>query len=221
MRILVAEDEPAIVRIIRNGLQQSGHIVDSVEDGNEAKERVEIYDYNVIILDIMLPGAEGLEVCSHIRNLGLDSKIIMLTARDDIDSKVACLNAGADDYMTKPFSIVELEARVRAVGRRERIACGAKLKMKSLTLDPLTKTVFVKDNLVKTSLTEYRLLEYLLRHRNEICTRTMLDENVWGDKGHASNVIDATISQLRKKLKKADKGLDVIHTVPKSGYRIY
>lgn len=221
MKILVVEDEPAIVRIIKNGLQQSGHVVDAVEDGIEAKTRVEVYDYNVIILDIMLPGIEGLELCSHIRRLGLDSKVIMLTAKDDIDSKVACLNAGADDYMTKPFSIIELEARVRAVGRRERIASGTKLEMKTLKIDPLTKVVFVKGKPIKTSLTEYRLLEYLLRHRNEICTRTMLGENVWGDKEHVSNVIDVTISKLRKKLKKANDDMDIIHTIPKSGYRVY
>ncbi len=220
MRILVVEDEPAIARIIKSGLSKSGHIVDTVEDGEEAKNRVEVYDYDVIILDVMLPGADGYEVCYHIRNLGLNSKIIMLTAKDDIDSKVSGLNVGADDYMTKPFSINELEARVRALARREKIFHSTKLKIGNLTIDQSTKTIAVNKKFLKVSLTEYRLLEYLIRHRNEVCSRTMLNENVWGDKDHISNVIDATVSKLRTRIKKLNNGKDIIHTVPKSGYRI-
>lgn len=221
MKILIVEDEPSISRIIKSGLSKSGHVVDVVEDGIEAKNRVEIYDYDIVILDIMLPGADGQEICAHIRNLGLNSKIIMLTAKDDIDSKVSCLNVGADDYMTKPFSINELDARIRALSRREKMVHGNKLKISGLILDLATKTANVNNNPLRVSLTEYRLLEYLLRHRNEVCTRTMLNENVWGDKSHRSNTIDATISKLRKKIKKLNNGTDIIHTIPKSGYRVY
>ncbi|HCP08226.1 MAG TPA: DNA-binding response regulator [Candidatus Moranbacteria bacterium] len=221
MRILVVEDEPAIARIIKSGLQKGGHVVDVVEDGIEAKNRVEIYDYDIAVLDVMLPGADGYEICYFIRNLGLDTKIIMLTAKDDIDSKVSGLDVGADDYMTKPFAISELEARIRALARRERIVCGAKLKVKSLTLDLSTKTALVNNKPLKTSLTEYRLLEYLIRHKDEVCSRTMISENVWGDKDHISNVIEATISKLRNKIKKLNNNKDIIFTIPKSGYRIY
>lgn len=117
MKILLAEDDPSIARIVKIGLQSGGHVVDIVDDGQEAKERVEVYDYDVIILDVMLPGMDGFKVCRHIRNSGINSKIIMLTARDDVDSRVAGLNMGADDYMTKPFSIRELDARIRALAR--------------------------------------------------------------------------------------------------------
>jgi len=221
MRILVVEDEPAIARIIKSGLQRSGHIVDVVEDGIEAKNRLEVYDYEIIILDIMLPGADGYEICHYARNLGLDSKIIMLTARDDIDSKVSALNLGADDYMTKPFSIDELDARIRALSRRERIVCGTKLKVNNLVIDLSAKSISIKNKPLKTSLTEYRLIEYLIRNRNNVCTRTMLKEHVWGDKEHISNVIDATMSKLRVKMRKLNNGTDLIHTIPKSGYRIF
>lgn len=221
MRILVVEDEPAIARIIKSGLEKSGHIVDMVDDGNEAKSRTEVYDYEVIILDVMLPGADGYEICHHIRNLGLDSKVIMLTAKDDIDSKVSALNLGADDYMTKPFSINELEARVRALSRRERIVCGTKIKVNNMVIDLAAKNITIKGKPLKTSLTEYRLIEYLVRNRNNVCSRTMIKEHVWGDKDHFSNIIDATISKLRKKIKKLNSNIDLIHTLPKSGYRIY
>jgi DNA-binding response OmpR family regulator len=221
MKILAVEDEPSIARIIKNSLEKSGHLVDVIDDGVEAQQRVEVFDYDVIILDIMLPGADGYEVCRHIRELGLDSKIIMLTAKDDLDSKVSGLNMGADDYMTKPFSVEELEARIRALSRREKIVYGTKIRVNSLVLDTATKTIKIHGASLKTSLMEYRLVEYLLRHRNTICTRTMLKENVWGDKSHISNVMNATISKLRAKMRKLNNNEDIIHTVPKSGYKIY
>jgi two-component system OmpR family response regulator len=221
MKILAVEDEQAIARIIKNSLQKCGHIVDVIDDGQEAKDRVEVYDYDVIILDVMLPGADGFEICRHIRSLGLDAKIIMLTARDDIDSKVAGLNVGADDYLTKPFSVDELEARIRALSRRTKITHGEKLKIKALMLDCAVKKAFVNGSPISLLPTEYRLLEYLMRHSGEICTRTMLSENVWGEKNHISNSIVATLSKLRGKIKKLNNGIDLISTVPKTGYRIY
>ncbi len=221
MRILVVEDEPAIARIIKTGLEKSGHIVDVVDDGNEAKNRTDVYDYEIIILDVMLPGADGYEVCHHIRNLGLDSKIIMLTAKDDIDSKVSALNLGADDYMTKPFSIHELDARIRALARREKIIYGTKIQINNLVLDPAKKSITINTKQLKTSLTEYRLMEYLIRNRNNVCSRTMIKEHVWGEKDHFSNIIDATMSKLRSKIKKLNNNIDLIHTLPKSGYRIF
>jgi DNA-binding response OmpR family regulator len=221
MKILAVEDEPAIARLIRNSLQRSGHLVDVVEDGAEAMERVEVYDYDVIILDIMLPGTDGYEICRHIRKLGLDAKIIMLTAKDDVDSKIKCLNLGADDYMTKPFSFEELEARVRALARREKLAHSVNLQTDGLILDIAKRVTKINGKPMKTSLTEFRLLEYLLRKKNKVCTRTMLQENVWGDEEHISNVMTATISKLRAKIRKMNGGKDIIQTVPKSGYIIY
>jgi DNA-binding response OmpR family regulator len=221
MRILVVEDEPAISRILINGLQKSGHIVDLAEDGLEAIKRVEIYDYDIVVLDVMLPEVDGFEVCRHIRKLGLDSKIIMLTAKDDIDNKVLSLNIGADDYMTKPFSLEELDARVRALGRREKLAGKMQLKFDCLEIDLATRTVTVNRKPLKTSLIEFRLLEYLIRNQNRFCTRTMLIEHVWGDKANTSNTVTVTISRLRSRIRKLNNSKDIIHTVPKSGYRVY
>lgn len=220
MKILLVEDELAIARIIKNGLQRSGHIIDHIEDGAEAKAKVEIYDYDVAILDIMLPGADGYDICRHVRKLGLDLKILMLTAKDDIDSKVLSLNIGADDYMTKPFSLEELDARVRALGRREKIIGGINLKADGLVLNLATRTATVKSKSLKTTLTEFRLLEYLIRNKNRFCTRTMLNENVWGGKENDSNTISATVSRLRVKIRKLNDGSDIICTIPKSGYGI-
>jgi DNA-binding response OmpR family regulator len=220
MKILLVEDEPAIARIIKNGLQRSGHIIDHIEDGAEAKEKIEVYDYDIAILDILLPGADGYEICRHIRKLGLNLKILMLTAKDDIDSKVTSLNIGADDYMTKPFSLEELDARVRALGRREKLVGDIKLKVDSLTLNLATRTATVNNKPLKTTLTEFRLLEYLIRNQNRFCTRTMLSENVWGGKENDSNTISATISRLRAKIRKLNNGSDIIYTIPKSGYGI-
>jgi DNA-binding response OmpR family regulator len=221
MKILAVEDEQSIARIIKNALEKSGHLVDVIDDGIEAQQRVEVFDYDVIILDIMLPGADGFDVCRHVRDLGLDSKIIMLTAKDDLDSKIAGLNIGADDYLTKPFSIEELEARIRALSRREKLVRGIRMKANSLILDTGTKIVTVNNKQLKTTLTEFRLIEYLMRHKDGVCTRTMLMENVWGNKDHISNVMNATISKLRAKIRKLNNNEDIIHTVPKSGYRIY
>lgn len=221
MKILIVEDEPAISKIVRNSLTRSGHVVDLVEDGIEAKNRVEVYDYDIIILDVLLPGADGHEICRHIRDLGLESKILMLTARSDIDSKVLSLNIGADDYMTKPFSLEELDARVRALGRREKLSSQNRLRVDSLELDRAARTATVNKKKMKVTLTEYRLLEYLIRNQNKLCSRTMLFENVWGGKEHASNTITATMSHLRAKIRKLNNDKDIIHTVPKSGYAIY
>lgn len=220
MKILIVEDEPAIARLVGNSLQRSGHLVDTVDDGLEAIQRIDVYDYDVMILDIMLPGADGYEICQHIRSLGLNSKIIMLSARDDIDSKIKCLNIGADDYMTKPFSFAELEARVRALSRREKLVRTKNLEAGGLALDIEKRTAAVNDKPLKTSLIEFRLLEYLIRNKSKICTRTMLKENIWGQKERLSNVMNATMSKLRAKIKKLNNNKDIIKTVPKSGYII-
>jgi DNA-binding response OmpR family regulator len=220
MKILVVEDEPPISRIIEKVLSRSGHLVDTIFDGLEAKERLDSYDYDILILDIMLPGADGPELCKYARSIGLNAKILMLTARDDIDSKVACLNLGADDYMTKPFSLEELEARVRALGRREKSSRMDNLVFGSLVLNLETKVATVNKKKLKTTLTEFRILEYLMRRKGSLCTRTMLEENIWGNKQNLSNVITATISKLRSKIKKLNDGRGIIQAVPQSGYRL-
>jgi DNA-binding response OmpR family regulator len=220
MRILTVEDEPSILRLIRNALERSGHLVDTAEDGAEAIRKIEIYDYDIIILDIMLPELDGTEVCRYIRKLKLNSKIIMLTAKDDVDTKIKCLNMGADDYMTKPFSFDELDARIRALSRREKIFSGLKLKADSLELDPITRTIKLGGKKLKVTHIEFRLMEFLIRHKNQICTRTMLEENVWGNKENVSNVMNATVSKLRNKIKKISKDKNIIKTMSKSGYMI-
>lgn len=220
MRILSVEDEPAIIKLIKNKLQHSGNIVDVVYDGLEAMNKIDAYDYDVIILDIMLPGADGYEICKHIRKLGLNTKILMLTAKEDVESKVKCLNMGADDYMTKPFSLDELEARVRALSRREKLVRGTIVTSGPVSIDTSNKKVMVNGKTVRLALTEFRLLEYLIRNKNSLCTRTMLEENIWGNKGTISNVMNATISKLRSKIKKLNDGKDIIKTIPRSGYMI-
>ena len=145
----------------------------------------------------------------------------MLTAKDDIDNKIKCLNLGADDYMTKPFSFDELDARVRALGRREKLVHGTSLAAGPLILDTGKKMARVNGKKLKTSLIEFRLLEYLIRMKGKICTRTMIKENVWGNKENISNVMNATISNLRSKIRKLNRKEDIIITIPKSGYIIY
>lgn len=220
MTILVVEDEVKITRFIKKGLEMEHYTVDTAYDGLEALEKAEINNYDLIILDIMLPKMDGIDVCKKLREEKVETPIIMLTARDTVEDRVNGLDAGADDYLVKPFSFGELVARIRALLRREKTVKTTKLQVGDLSLDPATHEVFRGDKEIQLSSKEYRLLDYMMRRPGHVCTRTMIGEHIWGyNFTDDSNVIDVYISYLRKKI---DSGFNrkLIHTVRDVGYKI-
>lgn len=220
MTILVVEDEKKIIRFIKKGLEMEHYTVDLAYDGEEALRLAEVNGYDVIVLDLMLPKMDGIEVCKKIREMGVETPVIMLTARDTIEDRIMGLDAGADDYLVKPFAFGELLARVRALLRREKTVQRTKLQVGDLVLDPVTHEVFRGERLVELTSKEYRLLDYLMRRPGQVCTRTMIGEHIWGyDFSDDSNVIDVYISYLRKKI---DAGFKekLLHTVRDVGYKL-
>ncbi len=220
MTILVVEDEIKITRFIKKGLEMEHYTVDTAYDGKEALEKAEINNYDLIILDIMLPKMDGIEVCKRIREKKIETPIIMLTARDTIEDRINGLDVGADDYLVKPFAFGELIARIRALLRRERTVKSTKLQVGDLLLNPATHEIFRGDKELYLSSKEYRLLDYMMRRPGHVCTRTMIGEHIWGyNFKDDSNVIDVYISYLRRKI---DKGFHnkLIHTVRDVGYKI-
>jgi heavy metal response regulator len=221
MRILVVEDEHKISAYVKRGLEEAGYAVDAVFSGLEALDWAEAAPYDLIILDIMLPKMDGLSVCEELRKRGNRVPILMLTARDAIDDRVAGLDAGADDYLVKPFALKELLARVRALTRR--VADAPKspvLQTADLEVDTLTHYVKRGEKSIKLTAKEYAVLECLMREPERILTRTMIAEHVWNyDVYNQSNVVDVYIRNLRRKI---DDGyeLKLIHTVRGAGYRI-
>jgi heavy metal response regulator len=220
MTILVVEDEVKITRFIKKGLEMEHYTVEVAYDGEEALEKAEINNYDLIIMDIMLPKMDGVEVTRKLRERKVETPIIMLTARDTIDDRVKGLDAGADDYLVKPFAFGELVARIRALLRREKTVKSTKLQVGDLVLDPATHEVYRGDKEIKLSSKEYRLLDYMMRRPGHVCTRTMIGEHIWGyNFTDDSNVIDVYISYLRKKIDSGFKN-KLIHTVRDVGYKI-
>ncbi len=220
MRVLVVEDDLRIAEFIRKGLEEEGHAVDVAHDGDEALDWPSVVDFDVIVLDIMLPGRDGIEVCRTLRTRGVRTPILMLTARDTIDDRVAGLDSGADDYLVKPFAFAELLARLRALLRREPVLLGTTLEVANLTLDTVTRQVARAGQPVTLTNKEYALLEYLMRHPNQVLTRTMIAEHVWNfDFDTGTNVIDVHIRYLRRKIDDQHE-LKLIQTVRGAGYRI-
>ncbi len=220
MTILVVEDEIKITRFIKKGLELDHYTVETAYDGEEALEKIEINNYDLIILDVMLPKVDGIEVCRRARENKIETPIIMLTARDTVDDRVRGLDVGADDYLVKPFAFGELLARIRALLRREKTVKATKLTIADLVLNPTTHEVFRGDKEVSLSSKEYRLLDYMMRRPGTVCTRTMIGEHIWGYSfNDESNVIDVYISYLRKKI---DSGFrnPLIHTIRDVGYKI-
>ena len=220
MIILVVEDEIKITRFIKKGLEMEHYTVDTAYDGEEALEKAEINNYDLIILDIMIPKIDGIDTCRQIREKRIDTPIIMLTARDTVADRIKGLDAGADDYLVKPFAFGELVARIRALLRREKSVKSTKLQVGNLTLDPSKHEVYRNDKEINLSSKEYRLLDYMMRRPGYICTRTMIGEHIWGyNFTDESNVIDVYISYLRKKI---DRGFQkkLIYTVRDVGYKI-
>jgi two-component system OmpR family response regulator len=220
MRVLVVEDETRLAGLLAEGLRWAEYTVDLALDGEEALDFASTGSYNAIVLDIMLPRLDGLEVCRRLRATGCLTPILMLTAKDAVADRIAGLDSGADDYLIKPFVMGELLARLRALLRREAARKEPILKVAELTLDPAHRTVcWSADELVLTP-REYRLLEVLMRQAGWVVTREMIVESVWGfDFTDASNLVEVYIRRLRRKL--AEHGAPpLIQTVRGVGYRI-
>ena len=220
MRVLVVEDDLRIAEFIRKGLEEEGHAVDVAHDGDEALDWPAVVDFDAIVLDIMLPGLDGIEVCQTLRTRGVRTPILVLTARDTVDDRVAGLDSGADDYLVKPFAFAELLARLRALMRREPVLLGTTLEVADLSLDTSTRQVSRAGQPVTLTNKEFALLEYLMRHPNQVLTRTMIAEHVWNfDFDTGTNVIDVHIRYLRRKIDDPHD-LKLIQTVRGAGYRI-
>ncbi len=220
MRVLLIEDDPTLGPSIKQGLELTNYAVDLLTDGADGLQMALTFPYDVIILDVMLPGMQGFDVCRKIREAGHRVPIIMLTALSTIDQRVAGLDSGADDYLVKPFANAELLARVRALLRREAPSKAPELHFLDITLDPKTREVRRGDRMVDLSAKEYALLELLLRNPRQVLTRSMIADHVWNyDADNISNVIDVYIRYLRRKLCEAGEA-DLIHTVRGAGYQL-
>jgi heavy metal response regulator len=220
MRILVVEDERKIANFIKKGLMEEHYAVDVAYDGEEGFLMAQAVDYDAIVLDIMLPRKSGMDFCIELRRRRKYTPILMLTAKDTVDDKVNGLDAGADDYLTKPFVFKEFLARIRALVRRDSPERYTKLQIGELVLDATTHEVYRSGKTIYLSNKEYSLLEYLMRHAGQVITRTQISEHIWDyDFDCESNVIDVYIRYLRKKI---DEGYDqkLIHTVRGVGYKI-
>ncbi len=218
MKILIAEDDKHLAQAMKSGLEESGYAVDWVSDGESALEMVSAYSYDMLILDIMLPGIDGFSVCKTIRSKGVELPILMLTARYQEEDKVRGLDCGADDYLVKPFSYPELYARIRALLRRGVGSRTTEITIGQLALDTVLKKVKYAGLPVNLTSKEYAILEYLVINRNGVVTREMLEEHVWDcEHGAFSNVIEVLVSRIRKKLCPEDKEA-VIRTVKGLGY---
>ncbi|MCX6811621.1 MAG: response regulator transcription factor [Candidatus Berkelbacteria bacterium] len=220
MIILVVEDEKKIASFIKRALEMEKYTVELAYTGEEALEKAEINDYDLIILDVMLPGSDGFTVCEKLRKMKINSPLIMLTAKTQVSERIKGLDSGADDYLTKPFSIDELLARIRSLLRRGKKAVTPKLKISDLTLDPKSHEVNRGKNELRLTAKEYKILDFLMRREGEVCTRSMIGEHVWGYNFNSlSNVIDAHISNLRRKVDGKNK-IQLIETVRGGGYKI-
>jgi two-component system, OmpR family, response regulator len=220
MRALVVEDEVKMAALIRRGLVEEGYAADVARTGEEALWMARATPYDAIVLDVMLPGRNGLEVCRSLRESGVWSPILMLTARDGVEDKVSGLDSGADDYLSKPFSFAELLARLRALTRRGPSERPAVLEVGTLRLDPATRQAWRGEAEVDLSAKEFALLETFMRNPGDVLTRLDLLEHAW-DYGYEnrSNVVDVYVRYLRAKIDRPF-GLDSIETVRGVGYRL-
>jgi len=201
MHILLVEDELKMARALRRGLEQEGHSVDSAPDGDDALSRGVEFEYDAIVLDVMLPGRDGFSICRELRARDRWAPVLMLTARDAVEDRIRGLDAGADDYLVKPFAFGELLARLRALVRRGVSERPAVLTVGDVELDPAAHTVTRDGSLVDLSVREFSLLEFLMRHAGEVVSRTRILEQVWDvNYDGFSNVVDVYIGYLRKKL---------------------
>ena len=220
MKILIVEDEEKISNFIKKGLKEEGYLVEVSEDGEKARNLIFSNNYDLVILDLMLPNIDGITLCGQIRKRGINIPILILSAKDNVKDKVQGLNSGADDYLTKPFSFEELLARVRALLRGKANKEITKLKLEDLEMDLLSHTVKRGGKEIILSTKEYMLLEYLMRNAENVVTRTMILENVWGlGFDTFTNIVDVYINYLRNKI---DKDFDkkLLHTMRGRGYML-
>src|SRR5688572_8599472 len=220
MRILVVEDDVKMAALVRRGLVEEGLAADVARSGDDALWMAAATDYDAIVLDVMLPGADGFEVCRRLRESGRWAPVLMLTARDAVEDRVTGLDAGADDYLTKPFSFAELLARLRALARRPPLERPAVVEVGDLRLDPSTRQVWRGDAEVALSSKEFALLETFMRHAGEVLSRYQLLEHCW-DYGYdnRSNVVDVYVRYLREKIDRPF-GRSSLETVRGAGYRL-
>jgi DNA-binding response OmpR family regulator len=219
MRVLIIEDDPSMARLLQKGLEEENHVVSLALNGRDGLELAESFEFDVIVLDRMLPAMDGLEVARKLRKHRNAIPILMLTARDAIPDVVSGLDAGADDYLTKPFSFAEFLARLRALGRRPKAAVHARrLEIADLALDPGTHQVFRGRHEIRLTPTEYKLLEFLMRRSGGVVPRHAIVEGVWGlESDVEENTLDAFIRLLRSKVDHGHKQR-LIHTVRGFGY---
>jgi DNA-binding response OmpR family regulator len=220
MRVLLIEDDRKAARLLARGLQEEGFVVDVVHTAEEGDEEAFVLPYDLIVLDWMLPGKDGLTLCRDLRQRGCKTPVLMLTARDALGDRVAGLNTGADDYLTKPFAFDELLARVRALLRRSEITRPVVLAVADLSLDPLSQRVLRGGMALELTHKEFAILQILLRHAGEVVSRSRLAEQVWKDDLIAiDNLIDVHIGNLRRKVD-APPAAPLIHTVRGRGFRL-
>ena len=221
MKILVVDDERAVRESLRRALELEGYEIELAADGREALERLEAESQpDVLVLDVLMPGVDGLEVCRRLRRAGSRLPVLMLTARDAVENRVAGLDAGADDYVTKPFALEELLARIRALLRRTTDGADEVLRFADLELDPRTREVRRSGDLIELTRTEFSLLELFLRNPRQVLTRSIIFERVWGyDFGYGSNSLDVYIGYLRRKTEAGGRPR-LIHTVRGVGYAL-
>jgi DNA-binding response OmpR family regulator len=220
MRILLIEDNHRLNQSLKMSLLEEGYAVDAAYDGEEGQELAEAAPYDAIVLDILLPKKDGLEVCRALRQRRVNTPILMLTARDTVEDRVRGLDSGADDYLVKPFALNELLARLRALLRREAAQKSALLRVGDLTLDPASHQVRRGGQLLDLTAKLYALLEYFMRHPNQILTREMVEQHVWSyDFDCTSNVVDVYVRRLRRQI---DDPFEVklLETIRGAGYRL-
>jgi two-component system OmpR family response regulator len=220
MRILLVEDETKMARALRRGLEQEGHTIDVSTDGDDGLSKALEYDYDAVVLDVMLPGHDGFSICRELRASGRWSPVLMLTARDAVDDRIRGLDAGADDYLVKPFAFGELLARLRALVRRGPTERPPVISVGDVKLDPAAHTVTRSGRTVDLSAREFALLEFLMRHPGEVLSRSRILEQVW-DYSYSgfSNVVDVYVAYLRRKLERPF-GRPLIRTVRGVGYAL-
>jgi DNA-binding response OmpR family regulator len=220
MNLLIVEDDPQLSDALRRGLFRDGHTVDVCHDGEEAMLQLEVRKFDGVVLDIMLPGVDGLEICRRLRAMRITTPILLLTARDSVDDIVAGLEAGADDYVTKPFAFRELRARLHSIMRRAAGAATSQLQTGDLVLDMGTQEVRRAGRHIPLTTREYQVLEYLMHNQGKVLSRAMLEEHVWGyDYDGISNTVDVHVRRLRSKLDRSGEP-SVIETVRGTGYRL-
>ena len=222
MRILVIEDEEKLAQSIKKGLETNGYAVDYILDGAEGEERIILYykDYDLVILDLMLPNRSGLEICEEMRRRGITTPVLILTAREAVEDKIAALDKGSDDYLVKPFSFDELLARIRSLLRRPTSILPSHITVRDLSLDPAKREVYRTGKKINLTLKEFELLQYFMRHADLVLNREDIYTHLWDFADNSfSNTIDVHVKNLRHKLG-YENDKEFIETVRGVGYRL-